>query len=324
MKKKILKRTLIIIGITILLILLIGTIAISIFTGKSMFEGAAKMNTVEQTIANGKQMLLDLEFDTQKSFEKYKDNMKEVKITSSKHKHTILADYILANGEKDNDTIILVHGLGGDRTTMYPIAKMFLDNGYNVLTMDQRNSGGNTAIYVTCGYLESDDVADCVDFIESNISKEQKIGMLGQSMGGATVGYYSGTKHANEHLDFAILDSPFNDMETMVSSFVSQEDTGVPIDYLMFCGTWATKFKLGFFYKDMNVANSIKNSTTPTIVIHSKTDDVCTYDMGEEIFNAIPHDNKKMITYEKGEHIMGFYDNEKKYTDAVLELVNQK
>lgn len=67
---------------------------------------------------------------------------------------------------------------------------MFLENGYNVVSYDQRSSGENRAQYTTFGYLESDDLADCVEYLKDNINDNNKIGIWGTSYGGATVGIY--------------------------------------------------------------------------------------------------------------------------------------
>lgn len=53
-------------------------------------------------------------------------------------------------------TVILVHGLGGNRYTNYPLTQMFLQKGYNVLTYNQRSSNENTAQYTTFGYWITD------------------------------------------------------------------------------------------------------------------------------------------------------------------------
>lgn len=49
--------------------------------------------------------------------------IEKVEITSTFDEHMIPADYIYALGEegdKNNPTVILVHGLGGNRYTNYP------------------------------------------------------------------------------------------------------------------------------------------------------------------------------------------------------------
>lgn len=320
MKRKAIKVAKIL-GIVILLILIAGGIGISCFTGNQMVQGALKMNTHEQTKENSLNELEGLGFSIDTFLEKYQDTIEVVAIPSSKGTHEITADYITSEGSKNQDTIILVHGYGGDRVSMYPVAEFFLEEGYNVLAYDQRNAGDNLAEYSTFGYLESEDLQDCVDYIRNQVGKEKKVGVLGQSMGAATAGFYSGKVHAGENIDFVILDSPFNEMYKMIEAVMTDMNTGIPVPYLMFCGTIATKLEVGFFYKDMNVAESIKNSTVPTMVIHSKIDKVCPYTDGKEIFEAIPHENKYFYTTKDVEHIMGFYEDTENYKEEVMRFI---
>lgn len=319
MKKKLKKRCMI--GSIILVsLLLVGVVGLSIFTGQSMIEGAFKMNTPEQTKENGRKFVEQQGF----SVEKFKGNqtyIEEVEIASSTGKHQISADYITYDNNKNHDTVVLVHGNGGDRTMMYPIAQMFLEQGYNVLTYDQRNSGDNTAQYTTFGYLESEDLQDCVEFVREQVDKDKKVGILGQSMGGATAGFYTGKEHANENIDFIILDGPFNDMHEMIESVMYDMNTGIPVPYLMFCGSVGTKLKLDFFYEEMNVSKSIENTEVPVLVITSKADKTCPADMGEAIYEAIPHTNKKLWMQQDIEHIMGYYVEPKQYTEEVMTFI---
>lgn len=322
MKKKVVKIAKVL-GIVMLLVLIAGGIGMSWFTGRAMVEGALKMNTNEQTKENSLKELDDLGFSVDAFLEKYQDTLEVVSIPSSKGTHQITADYITSDITKDKDTIILVHGLGGDRVCMYPMAEFFLEKGYNVLSYDQRGAGDNLAEYTTFGYLESEDLQDCVDYIRMQVGKEKRVGILGQSMGAVTAGFYSGKVHASENIDFVILDSPFNDMYDMIEAVMYDMNTGIPVPYLMFCGNIATKLEVGFFYKDMNVAKSIRKSTVPTMVIHSKIDKVCPYADGEEIFEAIPHENKYFYTTKDVEHIMGFYEDRENYEKEVMNFIER-
>jgi len=311
-----------IIGIILLTLLLLSIVGMSIFTGQSMLDGAMKMFSNEDTKENSLNYLKNDGFDIEKDFAAYVDNIKKVTIPSSKHQHTIPADYITVNGSEDNNTVILVHGLGGDRRTTYPIAKMFLEHGFNIVAYDQRNSGDNLAEYNTFGYLESDDLEDCVDFVRTKVSPDKRVGVLGISMGGATAGFYSGKQHASDNIDFVILDSPISNMEYMIETGTSEMDIGIPLSYLMFCGNWATKIKLGFFYKDMNVPKTVAGSTVPTLIIYSKEDDVTPYFMAEDIYNAIPHNKKYLYTLENGKHATAFDIDKSKYTKEVMNFID--
>lgn len=82
-------------------------------------------------------------------------------------------------------TVILVHGLGGNRYSNYPIAEFFLIKGYNIITYDQRSTNENTAKYTTFGYKEKYDLIDWVNYIDEQ-APGRKIGIWGASYGGAT------------------------------------------------------------------------------------------------------------------------------------------
>ena len=80
-------------------------------------------------------------FDVEAFEAKY--GAEEVLIPSSFEEHSIPANYLRCKDPKG--TVVMAHGLNGNRITGYPVAKMLLENGYNVLTYDQRSSGESEA-----------------------------------------------------------------------------------------------------------------------------------------------------------------------------------
>lgn len=304
-------------------VLLVGVLAVSVFTGREMIEGAFRVNTREQTKENGPKFIEEQGFSIQDFKVSYGKYIEEVVIPSSRGNHEISGDYITYDGNKDHDTVILVHGLGGDRRMMYPIAQMFLEQGYNVLAYDQRNSGDNTAEYNTFGYLESEDLQDCVDFIRRQVDRDKRVGILGQSMGGATAGFYAGKEHANENVNFMILDGPFDDVYEMIESVMYDMNVGIPVPYMMLCGSVGTKLKFGFFYEEMNVSKGIEDTQVPIFVIASEADKTCPVYMGKRIYEAIPHSNKKIWVQQDIEHIMGYYVEPRQYTSKVMDFIEK-
>lgn len=319
MKKK---KTLKIIGITLGIIIVIGIIGTCYYTGISVFNGSMQMVDNESTgIEKAKAFFKNIDFDLAEFLSKYK--IETVQIESSLDGHTIPADYITVNGDKNADTVIIVHGLGGSRWTNYPIANMFLENGYNVVSYDQRSSGENIAQYTTFGYLESDDLADCVEYLKVHINDNNKIGLWGTSYGGATVGIYLGTDQANQNVDFAILDCPVSNMKYMLSTEMEKMDIGIPIDFMMSMGNVITKMKLGFSYEDANVCNHIGKTKVPILVINSKIDEITPYFMGKDIYDAVTHSNKKIFTVKDSEHADIFFDYPDEYERNILEFIGQ-
>lgn len=140
MKKR--KKILLVIFIVVLLLFL----GMSYFIGTQVFMGSTQLVTCEDTSKVKDSFWERYNMDYDVFCSTY--TIEKIEITSTFDGHMIPADYIYALGEegnKDNLTVILVHGLGGNRYTNYPLAEMFLQKGYNVLTYDQRSSNENTA-----------------------------------------------------------------------------------------------------------------------------------------------------------------------------------
>lgn len=303
--KKILK----IIFIIVVTIILVGSLGICTFSGVMVFKESMQLVNNETTKIEDSAVYL----------EKYK--IETLKLESSLDGHEIPADYITINGDKNKDTVILVHGLGGNRVSVYPMAELFLKNGYNVITYDQRSSGENFAKYTTFGYLESYDLGDYVTYANSIIGKDNKIGIWGLSFGGATTGIYLGSEEANKDVDFAILDSPLSNVSYMISTELEKMNMSIPTSFMMKMGNIATKMKLGFSYEDTNVCNYVKKTKVPVLVINSKVDELTPYSMGKEIYDATTSSKKKIFTVEDSKHANIFFDYKSKYEKTINDFI---
>ncbi|GAA0086547.1 alpha/beta hydrolase [Clostridium sp. CTA-7] len=315
------KKVFKIIGIVFLITILFTIGGICYFTGISVFSGSMQMVNNEATsIQKGEEYLEKHNFNLEEFEKEYK--IEKVEIKSTLDDHIIPANLITKDGNKNLDTVILVHGMGGNRLTVYPIAKMFLKNGYNVLAYDQRSSGENTAQYTTYGYLESHDVKDSVKHIKGLIDENKKLGVWGVSFGGATTGIYTGSEEANKDINFAILDSPISNMSYMISTQMESMDAGIPVGFMMFMGNIVTKAKLGFSYKDVNVCKYTSKANMPILIINSKSDEITPYFMGEDIYNSIQNSKKNIFTVEESEHGNAFSDFQDEYEKSVMEFIN--
>jgi alpha-beta hydrolase superfamily lysophospholipase len=81
-------------------------------------------------------------------------------------------------------TIVLLHGLRGNRRAMLKRARLFHESGYSVVLIDMQAHGESPGKHLTIGYLERHDVRAAVKFTRANHPNE-KIGIVAVSMGGA-------------------------------------------------------------------------------------------------------------------------------------------
>lgn len=310
--------------ITVLLMIIAGIIVTTIFIGLAVFDGSTQMTNPETTSLASIESWLEANWDFDVDEFRSRYNIENIMIESTSGDHEIPADYILADGEQNNDTVILVHGLGGNRIAVYPQARIFLENGYNVLVYDQRSSGENLAEYNTFGYLESNDLRDYVNYIREIIDDELEVGVWGNSFGGATAGIYAGSEHANQNLDFLILDSAISSKRDMVSQQLEQQfGPGFFRDYMLSVGNLFTRVRLGYTFEDVDVSNHTRNTEIPVMLIHSRADQLTPYYMAEDIYNSIQHDNKVIFSVEDSSHETVYWDNLIEYEIEVLNFIDE-
>lgn len=306
--------------VVVFIVLFIGT---SSFMGLQVFSGSTQLVTNEETKGVSDTFWREYGMNYESFFNTY--NVEELEIISSFDEHIIPADYIYAiesQNSKDYQTVILVHGLGGNRYSNYPLAEFFLKKGYNVITYDQRSSNENTAKYTTFGYWEKYDLVDWVNYVEEQ-APGQKIGIWGASFGGATAGLALGYEDIDEKVDFVVLDCPVSSMEWMVEQEMRSMDIGIPVSYLTWCGNIANKIKLGFTYHDADVANAMKDVKTPVLIINSKLDSLTPYFMGKDIYEATPGKNKEIWTVDDSKHCEMWIDYNQEYRDKVESFLSK-
>lgn len=314
------KKKVIIILLTVMVAAVMLFAGMTYFIGVQVFNGSTQLITNENTVDIPDNFFQEFNMDYEEFRNKYR--IERIELTSSFDGHIIPGDYIYAGQtDKNNKTVILVHGLGGNRYTTYPYAEMFLERGYNVLAYDQRSTNENTAKYTTFGYWEKYDLIDCIDYISEN-AYGQIIGVWGQSYGGATVGLAMGHEDTDDKVDFVILDCPISSMEWMINEEMKGMNTGIPVSFMSWCGNIVNRLKLGFSYKDADVAAAMRNVETPVLIINSKADNVTPYFMGKEIYDGIRENNKQIWTVEDSEHAMMWVDHKTEYRNKVNELLD--
>ena len=113
--------------------------------------------------------------------------------------------------------VILVHGAGGDRACVEPLAEGYLQRGYDVIAIDQRGCGSNPDDRVTFGIHESLDVKAMVEYARVDLENKEVL-VHGQSMGAQTTAIYASnvTPGTPEAAEAVICDSPVPGMELIL------------------------------------------------------------------------------------------------------------
>lgn len=312
MNKK-LRTFLIILAIAIV----VSFLAVSVYTGEQVFRGCVLLTDNEKTALNREKS-----YGLGENGQSYV--IEQISIPSSLGTHEIPADYISCDGDKNRDTVILAHGLGGNRLSNYPIAEMFLRHGFNVISYDQRATGENLAQYNTFGYLESKDTIDYVNYADKLIDADKAIVLWGTSFGGATVGMAMADDYVNQRVGAAVLDCPVSSMSEMTTEQIKRisDDTGIPVSYMLWTGELALKRHLGFSFEDAEITDYVSKSQIPLLVINTKADKVTPYHMGVDIYEASAAELRDIFTVEDSAHANIFFDYREEYERRIFLLLD--
>jgi alpha-beta hydrolase superfamily lysophospholipase len=80
--------------------------------------------------------------------------------------------------------VLLLHGMGGDRRSMLPRARLLVAAGISVLLIDLQGHGETPGEHITLGWRESDDVRVALEWLRER-GPARRIGVIGVSLGGA-------------------------------------------------------------------------------------------------------------------------------------------
>ncbi len=315
-KKGMGKRAGIIIG-GILTIVIAVCVVFNIYVGKQVAEGLLYMNEGNDTKENSVKQLEIWGYDLSRFNEQYSPEMAVV--TAEDGNEVPMA--VFADDKREN-TAILVHGAGGDHVSMYPVAEIYLKNGWNVVTIDQRASGDSQDDKVSFGYFEKLDVEAAVLYAKNELLSS-KVVVHGQSMGAATVALYAATENARENVDAVILDSSFDSMESMfLGVWREMETDGIPEDYVVACGDWYLKHFYGFGFDDADICEKMKENYVDTLILQMSQDVIVSDEKAEQMYTNIVAEEKK-ICYFDSEHIKGIIDYPKEYEEAVFSFLEE-
>lgn len=214
--------------------------------------------------------------------------------------------------------VILVHGAGGDRYCIYPLAEQYIEDGFDVIAIDQRGCGTNQDDKVTFGINESLDVKAMVRFARTELGNEKVI-VHGQSMGAQTVAVYASnvTPGTPEAADAVICDSPVPGMELMLNLMFGDGNTkSLLANYLTGTSKIFMKAADGIDYDDADTIEVVKNDNIPSMIIVSDKDEVCLPQYVEKVYDNIACENKEIL-HVNSAHIEGIIDDPDGYMDSV-------
>lgn len=226
----------------------------------------------------------------------------------------------IKNSVPTENTVILVHGIGGDRWTMMSYGDLFLDKGFNILIYDTRNhamSGGNDVSY---GYYEKDDLNSVVQYVKK-LNPNGIIGIEGVSMGAATTILYADKYSSDNAVSFYVADCPYSDLNSLFKVRL-HDDYHLPNLLLTQYASLVSKVRSGFFFGQVSPINGIDKVKAPMLIIHGKSDTYVPTNMGIDLYNK-KGGSKQLLLVDDAAHAKSITVDRQGYADNLYRFIDE-
>lgn len=302
-----------IIILTVIIVLAAGG---SLFMGNYVADQILHQNADKDTHDNSLKQLEVWGYDTDAFLAEYEGT--DITATAEDGNEVPASIY----GYGNDKCVILVHGAGGDRYCVAPVAEKYFTNGYDVIAIDQRGSGVNPDDKVTFGINEQLDVKAMVAKARTELGYDTVI-VHGQSMGGQTTALYAAnvTPGSIEAADAVILECPVPGMELILKEMFGDGDTdSFMAKYLVGTSKFMMNLRYGIDYDDGDTIALASNIEIPALVIVSDRDSVCLPDQVEQIYDNISVDEKEIVHFDSA-HIEGCIDHPEEYEESIMSFL---
>ena len=207
-------------------------------------------------------------------------------------------------------TILLFHGVRGDRRTMLERAKLFREAGFSVLLIDFQAHGESRGSHISFGHLERHDVSASLDFVRQK-HPDHLIGVVGSSLGGAAT-----LLGAPRNIDALALESVYPTIDEAVDDRTRMRlgPFGFILTKLLLL---QIRPRLGISPADLRPINKIAQFNCPILIISGDKDRHTTLPETERLF-ANANEPKELVIFKGAAHIDLLDYDRKLYEEKVL------
>ncbi|MHC4513038.1 MAG: alpha/beta hydrolase [Planctomycetota bacterium] len=188
--------------------------------------------------------------------------------------------WLLPGRDQDKATVVLAHGIGGDRRAMLSRARFLRAAGYTALVFDFQAHGESPGKAITFGYRESRDVRAAVAFVRAR-RPGRKIGVIGQSLGGAACLIGDDPIDA----DALIVESVYPTLQEAVQNRMEHRlgFLGRLVTPLL---TWQSRFRLGFAVDACRPIRGMRSYRGPVLIVAGAEDQSTRIEESRRMFLA--------------------------------------
>lgn len=294
--KRILKISIIVIGMFVALVILPGAIVgnymyntiINSSSDKSGILSAPHNNAKPSDNNSGHSNDLEaISWFEKNSTEDYIYSFDKLKLHS----------YVLMNENNTNKWVIMCHGYNGNGLKQSGSASYFYNMGFNILAPDARGHGKSEGNYIGFGWHDRLDVIEHINRIIRE-DKDAEIVLYGVSMGGTTVLMSSG-ENLPPNVKAVIEDCGFSSAWDELS-YQLKQFYNLPEFPFLNCMSLITKLRAGYLLEEADALKQVSKSKVPTLFIHAAQDTFVPPYMVDELYQKASCPKEKLIVDNAG------------------------
>lgn len=197
-------------------------------------------------------------------------------------------------------------------------AFMVMENGHNLLLVDQRATGKSQGKTITFGIKEKYDCLSWVNYSIERFGKDVQIFLRGISMGSATVLFASGLDLPENVIGISA-DCPYSSPKAIIKKVV--KDMKYPSFAYIFLVIGAKIFG-NFNLNKESIVEAVKKAKVPVILLHGEDDGFVPCYMSKEIYDAY-NGEKRLFTFPKANHGNSYFVDNERYVKELVAFTNE-
>lgn len=200
------------------------------------------------------------------------------------------------------------------------ISKMFHDNGYDVLAVDQRCHGKSDGEAITMGRMEASDIVEWSRMIAKRFPDE-KIVLYGASMGGNTV-LRTTDRELPEQVVCVIDDCGYCRADEAVLLTLRHDHAGLLFkEALTAAGSATYRAMQGASIRETDACGPVSRAKVPVLFIHGTDDSIVNCDDSRKLY-ALHPGKKKLVIFDGVKHNYSYFSDRDRYTREVTEFID--
>jgi uncharacterized protein len=223
--------------------------------------------------------------------------------------------FIRARRSEAKGTIIYLHGVGDNKMSGLPLAKLFHEHGFNVLMFDSRAHGESEGRYCTFGYYEKHDVRKAVDWLleHDRSARAMKIGVFGTSMGAAIAVQAASIE---PRIEAVVAEGCFTNLRTITVDY-QKRLLRLPWHFLRNIAMKRAEGIAQFSHHAVSPLKSVPQVRVPILFIHGKADAFIKYEYSQQLY-AAANQPKEIFLVDAANHTDVHQIGKNEYEDRII------